>query len=232
MTLNCTGSDAEAPLLLYGQYDVIVFDCDGVILDSNDFKSEVFRQVLAAHDFPPSEIEAFSIFQKNNFGTSRYRLFQALVDGQFGPCRDVTCDALLTAFGEMCLVGYLEQAETPGLRSSLDLALMDGRALYIVSGSDEGELRHVLNARGLGAYFKAIYGSPRTKGENMQIIKAMHPPKTRYLFVGDAEADMAAAEGAGADFVFMARYSKVKDSLEAKARAAGYPVINDLGMLA
>lgn len=224
-----TGSvRADDAVSVYHGYDVVVFDCDGVLLDSNNFKSGIFRDVLAAHGYPESEIDAFTDFQKRNFGTSRYRLFQAVVDGQFGEVRKVSCDALIAAFGEMCHSGYVEQAESPGLRASLDRAQSDGRALYVVSGSDEEELRAVFAARGLTGYFREIYGSPRTKDENMRLVRDAHPPQSRILFVGDAEADMNAARAAGADFIFMARYSQVRDTLEPRARDAGYVVIEDL----
>lgn len=222
---------------LLDAYDVVVFDCDGVLLDSNAFKTQAFAEVLREAGYPEPEIEAFVRFQRANFGLSRYRLFEALLEGRFGPKRPVALDALLAAYGRRCRAGYLEQAETPGMRAALSRAGAGGRPLYIVSGSDETELRQVLARRELAPEFAAIYGSPATKPENLARVRRHHAflgssAGARILFVGDAVADMEAAERQGADFLFMARFSTVRETLEPRARAAGWPVIEDLTELA
>ncbi|SFL38663.1 HAD family hydrolase [Methylorubrum salsuginis] len=218
-------------------YAVVVFDCDGVLLDSNDLKTALFREVLASHGFPPAEIEAFSAFQSTNFGLSRYRLFQAALDGRFGAIRPVPIETLLADFGRRCKNGYLTQPETPGLEAALVRARQGGRTLYVVSGSDEAELCDVLGARGLAGHFSAIYGSPATKADNLARIRAHRRASggsdgERILFVGDAFADLQAARESEADFLFMARFSTVRPALEAEARAAGCGVIEDLRELA
>lgn len=218
-------------------YDVVVFDCDGVLLDSNDLKTALFRAVLASHGFPPAEIEAFSAFQSTNFGLSRYRLFQAVLDGRFGEARAVPIETLLADFGRRCREGYLTQPETPGMRDALARAGRGGRPLYVVSGSDEDELRDVLGARGLAGPFADIYGSPTTKADNLTRVRAHRRAAggsdgERMLFVGDAFADLRAARETGADFLFMAGFSTVRPDLEPEARATGCGVIEDLRDLA
>lgn len=213
-------------------YDAVIFDCDGVILDSNSLKTGVFRQVLEANGYPPDEVDAFSTHQQNNFGTSRYRLFETLLEGRFGPKREVTLERLLEDFSLGCKAGYVLQPETPGLIAALDRAA-EVAALYVVSGSDEVELRDVLALRGLAPRFADVFGSPANKVENIARVRAhLHasggPADPRLLFVGDAEADMNAALASDSDFVFMAAFSTVRKTLEPKVRAHGLPVIEDL----
>lgn len=219
---------AEGGQNICDEYDVIVFDCDGVLLDSNDLKTRTFANVLRAHGFSDDQVAAFTDYQRRNFGTSRYRLFQAVVDGEFGAADHVTLDQLIDDFGVQCSAGYLEQPETPGLADALDRAAAGGRLLYIVSGSDEAELRSVFDQRGLSGRFTAIYGSPTTKIDNMRRVLADRPAGDRVLFIGDADADMRAAESVGADFLFMAGFSTVRDTLEPAARAADWHVIENL----
>lgn len=227
-----SSTSSAAPALADGaaldDYDVVVFDCDGVLLDSNALKSQAFRKVLEQHGYAEDEISAFIEFQRRNFGTSRYRLFEAVAAGQFGPIRGIPCDQLVADFGVLCRTGYLEQPETPGMRDALVRAGADGRTLYVVSGSDQAELIEVLTERGFASDFAQIFGSPTTKVDNMRKVRALHADAARVLFVGDAEADMNAALETGADFLFMAAFSTVRPTLEKRAREAGCVVIEDL----
>lgn len=234
--MNFVGKIAALGVVPLCAYSVVVFDCDGVMLDSNGLKTDVFRQVLGRHGFSPAEIDAFSAYQVRNFGTSRYRLFEAAAAGQFGERRDVSVEDLLDDFGALCRTGYLRQPETPGLRDALERAAGGGRPLYVVSGSDEAELRWVLAELRLGGYFEKIFGSPTPKTDNMRKLKAERiangaPGDEPTLFIGDAFSDMEAARAVGADFAFMARYSTVREKLEPAALAAGSYVIEDLTQL-
>ena len=54
-------------------YDIFIFDCDGVILDSNKLKSDAFRQAL---EYEPEEmVEELVRYHKLNGGISRYEKF-------------------------------------------------------------------------------------------------------------------------------------------------------------
>ena len=55
-------------------YDVFIFDCDGVILDSNILKSEAFEHALTLED--KSDVERLIQYHKDNGGISRYEKFR------------------------------------------------------------------------------------------------------------------------------------------------------------
>jgi HAD superfamily hydrolase (TIGR01549 family) len=82
----------------------------------------------------------------------------------------------------------------------------------IVSGGDQDELREVFKARGLDHYFDdGIFGSPDTKDiilareiESGNIIRPA-------LFLGDSKYDYQAAQAAGLDFIFLTKWTEVKD---------------------
>ncbi|WP_294260875.1 HAD family hydrolase [uncultured Sphingomonas sp.] len=221
-----------APGAVLADYDVVAFDCDGVLLDSNRFKIDLFVEVLRAEGISEPVVAAFSAFQSTNFGTSRYRLFEFLEAGRFGDAGGVTAAHMLAAFGEACFAGYLATAEAPGLRDALVRAGGDGRSLYVVSGSDEAELRRVLEARGLASAFAQVLGSPANKTQNLTMIRERETARLgrapRILFVGDAFADLAGADDVGADFLFAAAMSTVRPALEARIRQRGLPMIEDL----
>jgi hypothetical protein len=95
-------------------HDVIIFDCDGVLLDSNLLKIDAFRKTLELNGFAPEVVAAGSLWQTKSFGLSRYRLFAEMLDGRFGKPPEVGLEKLLDDFGLLCASGYLS---VPCLRS-------------------------------------------------------------------------------------------------------------------
>lgn len=209
----------------------VILDCDGVIFDSNLAKVEAFRQVARDAGVGPQAVQKFSEWQSGNFGLSRYRVFEALLEGRFGAVPDdASLDGLLESFAEECREIYLRAAETRGLRTFLDAA--SGVPLYVASGSDEAELRVALAARGLATRFVAILGSPRPKSELLADIVARVGSPSNVVMVGDAHADLEAARSTGIDFVFVSGYSTVRASMTELAKRDGFPRYDDLGQLA
>ena len=205
----------------------LVFDCDGVLLDSNRLKTDSFRDCLLDAGHAADHVEAFLVLQKRSFGLSRYRLFEMFFTEILG--RDVdrnACDALIAAFGEKCRLGYLACAETEGCRPVLE-RLQTQYRLYVASGSDEAELRDVFAARDLARYFVDISGSPTPKKAHLQRIAAAEsaPGGEPIWFVGDAKADYDAAQASAARFLFIAPYSSDRSAMEALAAERNFPVI-------
>ena len=52
------------------KYKSIIFDCDGVILNSNTIKTESFRKILS--NFDARAIQEFIDYHEKNGGLSRY----------------------------------------------------------------------------------------------------------------------------------------------------------------
>jgi phosphoglycolate phosphatase-like HAD superfamily hydrolase len=210
----------------------VIFDCDGVLLDSNQLKINAFRQTLTINGFDEQAIAAASVWQSKSFGMSRYHLFKEMMNGRFGVPPEVTVERLLADFGDLCAEGYLAVPEVPGLRETL-LALAGYANLYVVSGSDQEELRSIFHRRNLAEHFVSVFGSPRTKIENIDLVLKSHHEAfgvmpRNVLFVGDAVADLDAAVATGCSFAFMAPYSTVKDVMLHRAKEEGFPVIQDL----
>jgi phosphoglycolate phosphatase-like HAD superfamily hydrolase len=202
----------------------IVLDCDGVLFDSNPMKIAAFRTALAA--YPDPVVARFSEYQARNFGRSRYFLFERFFDflGREAAAGEV--DALVERYAAIVRAGYLDAPLTPGCLETLQ-RLGARWPIYVASGSDQAELRWVLERRGLARCLAGIFGSPRSKTD---ILAELAPgPGRRAVFVGDARADF---EAAGAfewcDFVFMRSFSAAAEDMDAVARQAGFPVIGAL----
>lgn len=57
---------------LLSEYEVYIFDCDGVILDSNHLKIEAMKNALEAHFSAQDLTEACVDYFRHNFGKSRF----------------------------------------------------------------------------------------------------------------------------------------------------------------
>ena len=207
--------------------DAVVFDCDGVLLDSNLMKVEAFRRSALGLGFDRHDVESFTRWQSNNFGQSRYVVFERLLAGDFGAVpAGATLEELLRRYARDIAVGYHEVSETDGARELL--GLLKHLPLYVVSASDEQELREVFRALRLASYFQAIYGSPSTKAQNLERVSGGLTAGSRVLFIGDAVADANAAAAVGMQFVFMSRHSLVREEMQERSLNGEFSQIDSL----
>jgi phosphoglycolate phosphatase-like HAD superfamily hydrolase len=214
----------------------VVFDCDGVLLDSNALKTACFEEVLLASGYAAPDVARFVTFQRASFGMSRYRLFESFLGWELAHRPDLDRDALVARYAEALAGRYVHAAATPGMREVVR-RLAARLPVYIASGSDEAELRGVMAARGDAAPFRLILGSPTTKPENLRIILADlardggAAAPGRVVFVGDARADLEAAEAVGMGFVYMDAFSAAQAAMREAVRQRGLPLIEDLNGL-
>lgn len=190
-------------------YATLVFDCDGVVLDSNKVKTEAFRQAAMPYGREPAD--ALAAHHVANGGISRYRKFEYFLSdivprGAHGP----SLVELLERFASAVREGLESCAIAPGL-TELRHATRDARWL-IVSGGDQGELRDVFARRGLAGMFDGgIFGSPDTKEHILLRELASGNIRNPALFLGDSKYDHRAATHAGIDFMFMSMWTEVED---------------------
>ena len=189
-------------------YRTAVFDCDGVVLDSNRVKTGAFR--TATLPYGAAAAEAMVAYHTAHGGVSRYAKFShfldAIVPGQAGP----GLEALLAAYAAAVQGGLRACAVAPGLAGLR--AAHPGQRWLIVSGGDQSELRALFAERGLAQMFDGgIFGSPDTKDAILSREIAAGNIAGSAVFLGDSTYDHRAAAGAGLDFVFVSGWSEVAD---------------------
>ncbi len=191
-------------------YTTLVFDCDGVVLDSNKVKTEAFYQ--ATLPYGKAAAQAMVDYHVANGGVSRYKKFAHFLEQivpshseQKGP----DLEALLKAYAGHVREGLLSCEMAPGLEA-LRHQTPDARWL-IVSGGDQAELRDVFASRGIAEWFDGgIFGSPDTKDEILVRELVSSNIQQPALFLGDSKYDYQAASAAGLDFVFLSGWSEVE----------------------
>ncbi len=210
----------------FSQYEVIIFDCDGVILDSNNMKINAMRAALKSSLFPLDLIDTAVTAFKNNFGKSRLYHCQYFVEqllGMEGKKSSALQALILEHYSQAVEDEYLQVPMTPG---SIDLLQsLNNKQLYIASGSEEEQLIRIFKQRELEQYFRQILGSPEAKTNNVKNIIAQHTD-AKTLFIGDAIADYQAAHDNHIDFIFYSPYSNVKEAMLEMSKKYSFPVLH------
>ncbi|OIJ21718.1 hypothetical protein BKP45_03190 [Anaerobacillus alkalidiazotrophicus] len=211
---------------ILNKYDVIIFDCDGVLIDVNLLKCQAFGK--AVQGYPLDIVEEFINYCKKTFGVSRYVKFKEfLSDFAKEPFQEDKYNILLNNYANICKQVYDLANITPGCKNLLlELKNMD-KKLYVASGSDEKELKEVFYNRDLIGYFNEIYGSPKTKSECAKIILDNNPNK-KAVFIGDALSDMKTAKEHNIDFIYMSEFTVQTKELDQICRMGATMVINTL----
>jgi phosphoglycolate phosphatase-like HAD superfamily hydrolase len=178
---------------------LIVFDCDGVILESVNVKTCAFEKIV--EQYGPDAAARMTEYHLAHGGVSRFRKFEWFYDEVLG--RIITEDELQTLsleFSQLVFDGVMCAPLVTGIMETL-LSLHGRLPMYVASGTPHEELRQVLDARNLTRFFKAVYGAPPGKTELLRYIinrEDVSPKNT--LMVGDSSTDMDAAEACGACF--------------------------------
>lgn len=184
-------------------YDTLVFDCDGVILDSNRIKSAAFRTVTAP--FGAEASARFLDYHHRHGGISRNEKFAHFLDAivAVAPAeRERLLGGLLRDYAAICARELLACPLIPGVAALL-ASIPPRVAAHVVTGGAQSEVRAVFAARGLDRHFTSILGSPTSKRDNMRLLAAAGALRGRALYFGDAELDMQLAEEFGLEFVFV-----------------------------
>ena len=188
-------------------YDYLIFDCDGVILDSNSLKSRAFSDALPEE--PPDLVKTFVEYHKKHGGISRYKKFQHYFS-VIQTCSDAEekISEALIRFASIVQKGLLECDYVPGSLEFIKQQSASGLLLFVVSGSDEKELQEIFFSRGILKYFKKVYGSPTNKIENTAKVIQEIGFQKKGCFFGDSRSDYEATKKFELDFVYVSEFSE------------------------
>lgn len=204
-------------------FSVYIFDCDGVILDSNQLKIDAMERALCALSFDKNKIDICLSYFSNNFGKSRFHHVDVFLDDilEVGLDRDIIRDDILENFSKQCKTLYLEADLTPGFLGFVE-SLQGSK--YVASGSEQSELREVFKLRGLDKYFTNVFGSPTPKATLLEnILNQESSPKA--IMFGDAISDLEAAIQNSCDFIAYIPFSNVPEKLKQASLEYNYKVI-------
>mgnify|MGYP001564164157 CR=1 FL=1 len=199
----------------------IVFDFDGVILQSVNIKTRAFEALFACES--PKAIGLILKHHLANGGVSRYEKFRhAYREVLRRPLPAEEEQALGNRFNALVEQAVSVCPWVPGAREFLE-ARHKQLPLFVASGTPHAELRRIVERRGLSAFFRGVYGTPDKKDAILRAVAAeLACAPEDLLMVGDAGNDYDAARAVGAAFV------GVVEPGAANSFPAGVTVLPDL----
>ena len=178
----------------------IIFDFDGVILDSVDIKTKAFARLFEEHG--PEVVEQVVADHLAQCGISRFRKFAHIYENILHrPMPDGESERLGEKFSALVFDEVVKAAWSPGAVEFLREHHTRYQC-FVASGTPEDELVRIVRLRDLERYFAGVFGTPATKEEITRRIFAEQGLKSsEALFVGDALTDFNAAKACDVRFI-------------------------------
>lgn len=193
------------------KYKTIVFDCDGVILDSNVVKTEAYFRTAKNLGATDAQAQALVDYHVNLGGISRYHKFDwYLREVLRQAVTEQAIQVLLDEFSRELKEGLMACTVAEGLQELR--AVTEDTKWMVLSGGDQQEIRDLFAKRNLADLFDGgLFGSPDNKDTVLAREKANGNLQLPALFIGDSKYDHEASTNAGLDFIFVSDWTEVPD---------------------
>jgi phosphoglycolate phosphatase-like HAD superfamily hydrolase len=175
------------------QSEFIIFDCDGVLMDTNRIKEDGFAQIARSY-FGNEAVQFIRKYHRRHGGLSRALKFKALMDS-FPLLRATEIESLCIEFDSLTSMALLEAKLAENLDEILSELIRQGKYLVVLSGTPQTNLRYLLEKRRLSEYFNLVLGSPLTKIDHLTRLhdSGQLSTSTSFVFIGDSLVDYDAA---------------------------------------
>jgi HAD superfamily hydrolase (TIGR01549 family) len=182
------------------KYDAIVFDFDGVLVESVDVKTQAFGALYA--EYGDRIVEQVKDYHLLHGGVSRFDKFRYYHEVLLGKTLTKEEELRLgNLFSQYVEDAVVEAVYVPGAYEFLENTYQS-IPLFVASGTPDQELKRIVSRRNMSHYFVSVHGSPAQKGDIIQGILSKYGfASDRVLMVGDAIADYEGAIAAGVKFI-------------------------------
>jgi phosphoglycolate phosphatase-like HAD superfamily hydrolase len=182
------------------KYQVIIFDFDGVIVESTDIKTHAYAKLFQNHE--TDALAKFIRYVTIQGGLSRHEHFQYL----YGEIlkRDLCPEEeriLASKYKDIVLKEVIDAPFVPGIIEFIHM-YKENFNYYIASGTPDEELKTIVAARGVTKIFNGVYGSPDSKASIIsKIITLTNKNLDEVVMIGDSITDYDGARIAGIPFI-------------------------------
>lgn len=191
---------------------IVIFDFDGVIIESIDIKTNAFAKLFEPEG---SEIVKKVVdYHLKNLGVSRYEKFRHIYKEILRRSLDGDeFKMLCNKFTNLVIDSVVKAPYVKGAREFLENFVTKYK-YFVVSATPQQELEEIIQRRSMSHFFKATYGSPTKKSNAVKDILLKEEIKSsNAIFIGDAINDYMAAKDNNVKFI--ARITKMNSDNEA-----------------
>ncbi len=171
----------------------ILWDFDGVILDSMSVRDWGFRNIFK--DYAEEQVSELITYHRINGGLSRYVKIRYFYEVLLG--KSITEDKVLEYAQAFSVLMKQELTKPENLITDAVIFIKENFKnfnFHIVSGSDENELRFLCKELGIANYFISIHGSPTPKTKLVKkLLKQHNYDSGSTCLIGDSINDYEAA---------------------------------------
>ena len=189
--------------------EAIIFDFDGVLVESVDVKTQAFARLYQSYgkDIVASVIK-YHLMHGGVSRVDKIKYYQQLVGATVDEAEEFR---LVEQFSKLVEESVVCAHAVPG--SLAFLQSLRGRVdLYVASGTPEDELRRIVAKRELEQYFLGVYGSPRKKEAIIgRLLDENNYSRAKVVMIGDAMTDLLAARHC--DINFLARITDDNENI-------------------
>jgi len=173
--------------------EILVFDFDGVIVESNQIKYDTFFNIWEGYSVQNKVRESLLIG-----GDRRQVISRVYNDLNMKLDLDYALDFFVDMYSRLVHEEVMKIGVSQEVIRFLD---QDKRIKFINSATPQVELRALCDDLGISEYFHGIFGAPRTKGDNFNIICKENKVKVEQLvFFGDMQSDKSVAKEVNVEF--------------------------------
>jgi len=197
-------------------FDAVIFDFDGVIVESVDVKTRAFAALYAPYG--PEVVARVVAYHLDHGGISRFEKFRHFHREFLGTPLSIEEETSLgVRFSALVEDAVVASPWVPGAREFLECYHRE-ISLFVASGTPDTELKRIIAGRFMADYFVAVHGAPATKSKIIaRILRERKFQAQRVLMVGDSKADYEGANSTGVRF--LARVRSDSGSFPAAVRA-------------
>lgn len=181
-------------------YNNIILDFDGVILDSNFIKEKAISEIANKFLDNKRGKEFVNYFISNNGLPREIKIKKYFNDEKM-------YNEILNQYNSILNIKLRDARFTTSFEVFLKKLDFYNLSSYILSGGDEKEIISLLENRDLLKIFTGIMGGPLTKYENIDNLKL----NGKTLYIGDSKIDYEVADKYNFDFIFMYGYTQFKE---------------------
>lgn len=189
-------------------YKSVIFDCDGVLLNSNQIKTDAFYQTVLPYGENIAKL--FAEYHKKNGGISRNKKFEYFLKNMV-PSKKIKLGLteLLNNYASTVFNALSECEVCEGLEA---IRKQDPEVKwFVISGGNELEIKRVFKEKKISRYFDGgIFGSPRSKDHIFQMLINESNIQFPAIYLGDSRYDHEVASKHLVDFLFLYGWTEFK----------------------